>query len=515
MSQPSPEDKTPAREIITEYARDHFHYFRTSSGAAYAQRMGSPIARPLRSQGATGSHRQELMLDMYNEGMGIFSGTSMKEALDFIEALTLSQDVREIHIRVGPCKKTPGVTWLDLARDDGLSVRISADGWEVRKPAYDEIIWRRTQLTGELPMPEAGQDMKGIDKLWDLCNFVDAGSSTLALVWLLACLDPDVPVPAAFLTGPMGAGKSTAGRMLTRVIEGMSSDLRTPPRGEEQLTVVASAGWVMPLDNLSHLDAAMSDAYARVVTGSEDLKRQLHTDGDVVRLAVRRPVLLTGIDVGVIRSDLGERLLLLKLDRPKKRRSERDLWSEYAEALPSILGSLLDVVVSVRKQEAEVPADLRMADFGQLCLQLDKAHSLGAMLSYRASIDDITDDVIEGDNLAQLVLRYAASEAMEQAGGEMKMSSTEWLALLNRFAFGDFQNPPKGWPTTGKVLSDRLKRLQPTLAARGVKIESGRRSRHEDPNRSRYIEISRMGGASIPEQSQPASEQTEFSATAS
>src|SRR5690606_29700501 len=149
------------------------------------------------------------MLDMYNEGMGIFSGTSMKEALDFIEALTLSRDVREVHIRVGPCKKTPEVTWLDLGRDDRLSVRLSADGWEVRKPAPDEIIWRRTQLTGELPIPEAGQDMKGIDKLWNLCNFVDAGSSTLAVVWLLACLDPDVPVPAAFLTGPQGAGKST------------------------------------------------------------------------------------------------------------------------------------------------------------------------------------------------------------------------------------------------------------------------------------------------------------------
>lgn len=513
MAKPE-EDKTPAREIIAEYALGHFNYFRTASGTAYAQRLGNPIARPLRSQGSTGSHRQELMLDMYNEGMGLFSGTSMKEALDFIEALTLSRDVREVHIRVGACKKTPGVTWLDLGRDDGLSVRLSTDGWEIRKPAYDEIIWRRTQLTGELPMPEAGQDMKGIDRLWELCNFVDAGSSTLSLVWLLACLDPGMPVPAAFLTGPMGAGKSTAGRMLTRVIEGMSSDLRTPPRGEEQLTVVASAGWVMPLDNLSHLGAEMSDAYARVVTGSEDLKRQLHTDGDVVRLAVRRPVLLTGIDVGVIRSDLGERLLMLRLERPKNRRSERDLWADYEETLPSILGSLLDVAVKVRQQETEVPADLRMADFGQLCLQLDKAYSLGAMLAYRASIDDITDDVIEGDNLAQLVLRYAASETMEQAGGEMKMSSTEWLAVLNRYAFSDFQQPPKGWPTTGKVLSDRLKRLQPTLAARGVKIDSGRRSRHEDPNRSRYIEISRITGA-IPEQARSGSEQAEIPGAAS
>jgi hypothetical protein len=259
----------------------------------------------------------------------------------------------------------------------------------------------------------------------------------------------------------------------------------------------------------------MSDLMCCIVTGAETIKRALFTDGDVYRSRYRRPLLLTGIDVGVIRPDLGERLLHLKLVRPKIRRSEADLWAEYEKELPSILGGLLDLAVKVRAQEAEVPADLRMADFAHLCSQFDNVHQLGALAAYRASLDDLTDDVIEGDPLAQLVLRFAASEAMEQAGGEMKMSSTEWLTTLNRFAFGDYPNPPKSWPTTGKVLSDRLKRLQPTLAARGVKIESGRRSRHEDPNRSRYIEISRMTGASIPEQSRATAEQTEFPATAS
>ncbi len=45
---------------------------------------------------------------------------------------------------------------------------------------------------------------------------------------------------------------------------------------------------------------------------------------------------------------------------------------------------------------------------------------------------------------------------------------------------------PKGWPTTGKVLSDRLKRLQPTLAARGVLFDSGRTSE------GRYLEMTRQ-----------------------
>ncbi len=42
-----------------------------------------------------------------------------------------------------------------------------------------------------------------------------------------------------------------------------------------------------------------------------------------------------------------------------------------------------------------------MADFAHLCAQLDAANGLGALAAYRASLDDLNDDVIEGDLLAQ------------------------------------------------------------------------------------------------------------------
>ncbi|MYS31741.1 ATP-binding protein, partial [Streptomyces sp. SID7804] len=177
------------------------------------------------------------------------------------------------------------------------------------------------------------------------------------------------------------------------IIEGMTGDLRRAPNDEENLTTTVAAGWVTALDNLSHLTPALSDAMCRIVTGAEDVKRALFTDGDVFRVGYRRPLLLTGIDVGVIRPDLAERLLPLRLERPKVRRTEDELWAEYAEALPVILGSLLDLTVKVRAAEAETPTDLRMADFAHLCAQLDAATGLGALAAYRASLDDLNDDV--------------------------------------------------------------------------------------------------------------------------
>ncbi|MER7700605.1 ATP-binding protein [Streptomyces sp. NPDC096095] len=475
------DEKTPAREVITEYAQSHFRYFRTTEGTVYAQRIGHPVARPIRSQGTTGSHRQELMVDLFNDGVGVFNGTSLKEALDLIEALALSQDVQPTHIRVAP--GFDGATWLDLGRDDGQSVRIHPNGWEVKVPDPREVCWRRTQLTGELPMPARDTEGKGIDSLLRLTNFANAETESLALAWLVGCLGPSVPVPAPFLTGPQGAGKSTAGRMLVRIIEGMTGDLRRAPKDEENLITAVAAGWVTALDNLSHLAPDLSDLMCCIVTGAESIKRALFSDGDVVRSRYRRPLLLTGIDVGVIRPDLAERLLPLRLERPKVRRTEAELWREFEAALPVILGSLLDLTVKVRATEADIPSDLRMADFAHLCAQIDAATGFGTLPAYRSSLDELNDDVIEGDLLAQTVLKHAAGL---DPGTEARMTSSEWLHLLSGLYSGDdFRPLPKGWPTTGKVLSDRLKRLQPTLAARGVLVDWGR------TKEGRYVEMTR------------------------
>ncbi|MGW6461100.1 ATP-binding protein [Streptomyces sp. NPDC055078] len=488
----SDDEKTPAREIITDYAQTHFRYFRTADGTVYAQRNGHPVARPIRSQGTTGSHRQELMVGLFKDGCGVFNGTALKEALDLIEALAMSTDVQSVYIRVAP--GFDGATWLDLGRADGQSVRIHPTGWDITIPRPEEVCWRRTQLTGELPLPARDTDGKGIDLLLRLSNFANAETECLAIAWLIGCLGPSVPVPAPFLTGPQGAGKSTAGRMLTRVIEGMSADLRRPPKDEENLTAAVAAGWITALDNLSHMTPDLSDAMCCIVTGAENVKRALFTDGDVYRARYRRPLLMTGIDVGVIRPDLAERLLPLRLERPRVRRTEAELWTEYTEVLPVVLGSFLDLAVKVRAVEAQTPTDLRMADFAHLCAQLDTATGLGALVAYRASLDDLNDDVIEGDLLAQTVLRHADTV---EPGAAQRMTSTEWLHCLSRLYSGEDLRPlPKGWPTTGKVLSDRLKRLQPTLAARGVLIDTGRTSE------GRYLELTR-GSTPPPHEPKP------------
>ncbi|SFT27425.1 hypothetical protein SAMN04487982_112258 [Streptomyces sp. ok210] len=118
----SDDDKTPAREVIADYTQAHFRYFRTAEGTMYAQKNGHPVARPIRSQGTTGSHRQELMVGLFKVGRGVFNGTALNEASDLIEALALSEDVQPVHIRVVPGSDgRRGWTWATMTGSPSAS----------------------------------------------------------------------------------------------------------------------------------------------------------------------------------------------------------------------------------------------------------------------------------------------------------------------------------------------------------------------------------------------------------
>jgi hypothetical protein len=90
--------------------------------------------------------------------------------------------------------------------------------------------------------------------------------------------------------------------------------------------VTAAAGsWVVGVDNLSTIPAWWSDALCRAVTGDGDVRRKLYSDADLTVFASRRVVLLNGIDLGVVRDDLSERLLTIDLHRRRQHHRGRAL----------------------------------------------------------------------------------------------------------------------------------------------------------------------------------------------
>ncbi|WP_331731934.1 hypothetical protein OG613_49165 (plasmid) [Streptomyces sp. NBC_00015] len=448
---------------------------------------GGPVARPIRSRGGgvgTGSLRQCLIREFVQSTNRTPSQAALADAIASLEALAMDSDPQEVHLRVAPDPEDPHTTWLDLGHPDGTSVCIEPGRWSVLAPDSEEgPLWRRSRLLRAMPIPEhpEGGWQRGVELLRQVLPMSDE-SCPMAVAWLLAALRPAMPRPVAYLTGEAGTGKSTGGRMMLRLVDGIDAHLRSVPKSEDDLAVTTAAGWCLALDNLSGIPLWLSNFLCRVVTGDASMKRELYSDDDVSVVLYQRPVLLTGIDVGALEGDLAERMLPIELQpiTGQRRRTERQLWDTYAASHPQILGGLLDLAALVWQKLPEAADKLverpRMADFAEMLWALDEVTGWNTLTTYTGAQDALIDDVIDGDELATVVLRWSLAH---QPPWTWEGPAAKLLGLLPA--------PPGAnkddWPRTPAVLSSRLQRAAPALRRRGVDVRKLPRTKSGRPLR--------------------------------
>ena len=93
----------------------------------------------------------------------------------------------------------------------------------------------------------------------------------------------------------------------------------------------------------------VSDLLCRAVTGSGFSKRVLYTDDDDFIYSLKRCVGFNGINLGATKADLLDRGLIIQLERVAKEkwRKIEDIWKEFEEIRPQLLGYILDILVKV------------------------------------------------------------------------------------------------------------------------------------------------------------------------
>ncbi|WP_266907165.1 hypothetical protein OHA37_20130 [Streptomyces sp. NBC_00335] len=471
---PKQERQPPQAEVLRVLGQNRFRYLH-HNGAPYAVPYdGPPIAVPLRAAAhtGTGSLRQHLTYAYVTEHDRTPSQTALADTLAALDALAMRAPETELHLRVAADPEDTAVSWLDLGRPDGESVRLAPDGWALTSPDPETgPIWRRSKLVRSLPRPDrsAGGWREGIEEFAELLPFTPE-TLPLAVGWLLAALRPEMPRPIAYLTGEQGTGKSTSGQMLAGIIEGARAPLRQAPENLRDLGPTTAAGWVLALDNLSGLPGWLSDALCRIVTGDAQVTRALYTDDDVNVLTYQRPVLLTGIDLGALRNDLAERMLPLELQPiPRhKRRTAGSLWATYEQAHPRILGALLDLAVAVWADLPHAAADLaerpRLADFAELLHALDRVTGWHSLAAFNGAQDALNDAVLDGHPVAGALREWTESPGFPPGGWQGTM------AELHRQLGSDGRGLGDGWPKTPAVLSARIRQVAPALRARGIQV---------------------------------------------
>lgn len=372
-----------------------------------------------------------------------------------------------------------GNIYLDLADKTWRCVEIAAAGWRIIDTA--PIKFCRAKGALPLPIPISGGTL---NDLRPFVNIKDDADWVLLTAWLIAALRPTGSYPVLTFHGEQGAAKSTHTRVVRGMVDPNEAMLRSSPGEERDLIIAATNGWVIALDNMSHLPVWLSDAICRLATGAGFATRQLYTDAEEAIFKAQRPVLMNGIEELATRGDLLDRAILLYLpDIPDhKRKTEALFRSEFEAQRPLILGALLDIVSDAlsRLPHVSVPKLPRMADFAMWACAASEAAGWEVQTPEGDLLfgQDAFLHAYTGNRESANELTLEASPIVEPIkkidmpwDGTARNLLDKLCALVN-----EKEIKRKTWPKSPRALSNILRRITPNLRAIKIGVEFYRES---------------------------------------
>ena len=409
---------------------------------------------------------QLFLLRIYYLATGESPGAqAIRAAAELFEAHALFDgEESPVHLRVA---EHGGRLYLDLCDRAWRAVEIDDEGWRiVERPS---VKFRRPRGSQPLPEPERGGSLEELRSFFN----VDHHGWTLIRAFLVAALRPGFPLPILVAKGEQGAGKSTACRVLSSLIDPRTSALRGVPREVRDLTAAARNSWLVCFDNLSRLPEDLADAACRLATGGGFGGRQLYSDHDEAIFDATRPLVFNAIpDLGTARPDFLDRALIVEFltIAPEIRRDEAQFWREFSERQPRILGALLDAAVTGLRSLPRVKLEQspRLADFALWVSACEKALGMKpgeAMTACRANSAEARDLALEASPLYE-PLSELAREGFTGTVAELRVR-------LESIA-SDARRRSARWPKAAHALGNALRRMLSTLRESGIELEFSR-----------------------------------------
>jgi hypothetical protein len=366
-------------------------------------------------------------------------------------------------LRVGGA---PGEVWLDLGGKDWALVKVTKDDWQLVTEGVPGVRFVRKLGMLPLPIPVEGGN------IWELRGFLNVRDRDFVLDvgWLLGAMRLAGSYPLMCRSGLAGMAKTTGLRVLQRLVDPHFIDVR-PFKGQDDLFVGALNSWILPFDNLSRIRDDESDALAMISTGTGYGKRQLYTDAGQFMIRVARPIMLAGIPSDLAeRDDLASRAIVLELPMlsDEEIKYEEELWVDFEEARPRILGALLDGIVGALRGYQAVDlrrrGRIRMADFARW------AEAGCRALGFRDG--EFLDAFVanQGRTLQIAFRRDPVAQAVEllikQSGGRWAGNTKPLLSALERAVRkggqGDLLKDDE-WPGSDVWLGRKLRRSAAVL----------------------------------------------------
>ncbi len=446
--------KTVVDQLLTE--TDSCEFFHDGD-VGYAVVPGQPRrVYPVRSK----CFRDWLNHQRFTKSGRAAGGQQMQDAVNALDARArFNGEPKRVYMRVA---NLGDKILLDLCDEKWRVVEITKSGWKVLDESSVPFI--RKPGMAALPVPRSGATPALIKKHYKL----EDSDLVLVVAWLLAALRGQAPYPVLVLIGEHGSGKSTLAKMLREVVDPSVVPLRSPPRDDRDVAVMATNSYIINLDNLSGLSAHLSDSICRLATGGGFSTRALYTDQDEVLIPLQRPVILNGIDDFATRPDLIDRSLILTLPTITNRRTEEQIWGDFEQDRSSLLGGLLDAVSTGlrRFSEISVPELPRMADFAKWGVAAEPAFGVEGSKFMEAYRKNIRAGVTAG------IAASTFAMAVEALIKDIKTFEGVPSKLLDqaRLVAPESASDHKAWPAPNKVRNE-LRRLAPSLRASDIRVD--------------------------------------------
>ena len=267
------------------------------------------------------------------------------------------------------------------------------------------------------------------------------------------------------LTGEKGSSKSTTMRKLEKLIDPKRSDLCGIPKGTDGLELRLANTYFGCLDNLSSINRNISDTIARAVTGGSVTKRALYHNTKEVVLNIKAMIAINGVSVVARESDLLDRSLILELNRisAKKIKSEQELWEEFEQDRPKILGCIFRILSEALYDDKPITVKekIRLADFHIACIKVGRV--LGMTDEEVSELLWENQRKINRHSIDEDMVACCVIELMKNKKSYIN-SMTGLLGDLNEIAT---QNSIIGsvLPKTPNHLSNRLSKIRSNLQA--------------------------------------------------
>jgi hypothetical protein len=472
---------TKTKRLI-KLALEEAELFHDVDMKAYAtiQRDGHRETYPLRSK----SFRNWVSGRLWKESQEGCGVQIMQDALGTLEGQAIHEgSCYPVHVRLA---ERNGTIYLDLGSDRFDVVAIGLDGWRVLEN-QNIVKFRRPSGMAALPYPKEGGS---IDILKKYVNLASLDDWPLLVGFILVCFHPSGPYPNLAFTGEQGSSKSTHSKIIKRVVDPSTAPLRSAPKELRDLAISASNTWILAFDNLSDVPGWLSDGLCRLATGGGFATRTLYSDDEETIFNTKRPVMLNCINNVIRRHDLADRSIVINLAviPEDKRIPEKELWMNFEDDAPEILGAILDAVSCALKginnvHLASVP---RMADFAMWVCAAEPAFGWepGTFLNaYAHNRQEVTSMTLDADMVGTVVKSFMEAHNFKTWEG----TATELLDDLEMTA-DDRTRRVKGWPQAANDLSGKLRRSATALRTQGIEVTIGK-----DPKtKKRFIRLEQV-----------------------